>query len=82
MTTPDGLVLTYGYYSASGRPDLLTSVSYSTTPSTSQSYLYENTALPFALTGITDEDGNRYATWTYDSARPRLDRASMRAEPI
>ena len=24
--------------------------------------------LPFALTGITDENGNRYATWGYDSA--------------
>ena len=42
-------------------------MSYSTTPATSQTYLYENTNLPFALTGIIDEDGNRYATWTYDA---------------
>ena len=25
------------------------------------------TAEPFALTGITDEDGNRFATWAYDA---------------
>ena len=71
VTTPDGLILTYGYSSSGVTPgvlDRLASVAYSTTPPTSQSYLYENSALPFALTGITDEDGNRYATWTYDSS--------------
>ena len=62
VTTPDGLILTYGYTGAK-----LTSVSYSTSPITSQAYLYENTALPNALTGIIDENGNRYITWTYDS---------------
>jgi RHS repeat-associated protein len=70
VTTPDGLVLTYGYNSSGVSPgvlDRLASITYSTTPATSQAYLYENTALPFALTGIIDEDGNRYATWTYDS---------------
>ncbi|OQW79871.1 MAG: hypothetical protein BVN35_00350 [Proteobacteria bacterium ST_bin11] len=30
-------------------------------------YHYENTSYPHALTGITDENGSRYATWTYDS---------------
>jgi YD repeat-containing protein len=63
VTTPDGLILTYGYTGAQ-----LTSVGYSTSPLTSQTYLYENAALPSALTGILDENGNRYATWTYDSA--------------
>ena len=53
-------------------------VSYSTTPGTGQSYLYENSTLPFALTGIIDEDGNRYATWTYDSSSRGLTEASMR----
>ena len=62
VTTPDGLVLTYGY---TGQQ--FTSVSYSTTPVTSQTYLYENTSLPNALTGVIDENGNRYTTWTYDS---------------
>jgi len=64
VTTPDGLVLTYGYTPL----NQLASVSYSTTPATSQSYLYENADLPYALTGIIDEDGNTYATWTYDSS--------------
>ncbi len=66
VTTPDGLVMTYGYTAATGGSQL-TSVSYSTTPAASQTYVYENSALPFALTGIIDEDGNRYATWSYDS---------------
>jgi RHS repeat-associated protein len=63
VTTPDGLILTYGYTGP-----LLTSVGYSTSPLTSLTYLYENTALPSALTGVIDENGNRYSTWTYDSA--------------
>ncbi|GAB1270328.1 hypothetical protein NBRC116493_35820 [Aurantivibrio infirmus] len=29
-------------------------------------YHYENTSFPNALTGITDENGVRFATWTYD----------------
>lgn len=46
----------------------LQSVTYNTSPTTHQTYLYENTSYPFALTGITDENGNRYATWGYDGA--------------
>ena len=30
-------------------------------------YQYENTAFPHALTGLIDEDGNLFASWTYDS---------------
>ena len=70
VTTPDGLVLTYGYNSSGVSPgvlDRLDSVTYSTTPATSQAYLYENASLPFALTAIIDEDNNRYASWTSDS---------------
>ena len=65
VTTPDTLTLTYGYvaYQSANR---LTTVSYNTSPTTSQTYLYENANYPFALTGITDENGNRYATWGYD----------------
>jgi YD repeat-containing protein len=57
--------LTYGYvkYSSSTR---LSTVTYATSPATHQTYLYENTSFPLALTGITDENGNRYATWGYD----------------
>lgn len=67
VSTPDGLVLSYGY-TAAGGGNVLTSVAYSTSPATNQTYLYENAALPFALTGIIDEDGNRYATWAYDNS--------------
>jgi RHS repeat-associated protein len=66
VTTPDSLVLNYGY-TQSGGQSLLTSVTYSTSPATSQTYLYENTSLPFFLTGVIDENGQRYETWTYDS---------------
>jgi RHS repeat-associated protein len=64
VTTPDGLVLTYAYNSNGN----LSSVDYSTNPQTSQAYLYENSDFPNALTGIIDEDGNRFATWSYDGS--------------
>ena len=67
VTTPDSLVLTYSY-AAAGGSNRLVSVAYNTSPQTSQSYVYENAAFPFALTGIIDENGNRFATWTYDTA--------------
>jgi len=67
VTTPDGLVLTYAYTAIAAGPQL-TEVSYSTTPATSQTYVYENPSLPLALTGIVDELGNRFATWTYDAS--------------
>jgi hypothetical protein len=56
--------LTYSYVAfASASRTLLSSVTYATSPTTSQTYLYENTGYPNQLTGITDENGNRYATW-------------------
>ena len=67
LSTPDSLVLTYSY-AAAGSSNRLVSVAYNTSPQTSQSYVYENASFPFALTGILDEDGNRFATWTYDTA--------------
>jgi YD repeat-containing protein len=67
VTTPDTLALSYGYVAYSSA-HLLTTVSYNTSPVTSQTYLYENTNYPFALTGITDENGNRFATWAYDAS--------------
>jgi RHS repeat-associated protein len=65
VATPDGSILTYGYNSVVGGIQLV-SVTYSTSPASSQQFLYTQSGLPFALTGITDENGNRYATWTYD----------------
>src|SRR6185437_267781 len=66
VSTPDSATLTYGYTTTDGKP-LLTSVTYNTSPSTSQTYSYTNTSYPFALTGITDENGNSYASWSYDN---------------
>ena len=34
----------------------------------SQTYHYENANFPWALTGVTDEKGVRFATWAYDAA--------------
>ena len=71
VTAPDGLVLTYDYTSSGvipGIQDRLASVTYSTVPETSQSYLYEDERFPFALTGLIDENGNRFGTWKYDEA--------------
>ncbi len=67
LQTPDGLTVTYAHNNVSNASQL-TGVTYSTVPTASLTYLYENAAFPFTLTGILDEDGNRYATWTYDSA--------------
>jgi RHS repeat-associated protein len=66
VTTPGGLVLTYGYTAVTGG-SVLTSVGYNTSPATSQTYKYENTTFPFALTGVVDELGHRVNTWGYDA---------------
>jgi RHS repeat-associated protein len=65
VSTPDSATLTYGYTSTSGQ-DLLTSITYNTSPSTSQTYVYGNSNQPFFLTSITDENGNTNSQWTYD----------------
>jgi RHS repeat-associated protein len=66
VTTPDSTStgITYAYNSNGA----LSTVTYPTSTATTLTYLYENTSLSFALTGITDENGNRYATWGYDSS--------------
>jgi RHS repeat-associated protein len=59
-TDPEGGLYSYAYDSNNN----LISVTY---PDGSiRQYVYENTNYPNALTGIIDEDGNRFATWTYD----------------
>lgn len=77
VTIPGGGVYGYGYDST-GR---LTSV---TSPnSTTRQYHYENAAYKLALTGITDESGQRYATFGYDSeGRPILSELAGGAEHI
>jgi RHS repeat-associated protein len=69
VATPDSLVLTYGYDSSGINPgvdDRLASVSYNTSPVTSQSYNYAAPS-PFNLTSVIDEDGNAYTSFTYDN---------------
>jgi RHS repeat-associated protein len=69
MTAPDGGVYTFLYQAPlSGSGNLLARVvkpgaSPSSPP---QSYLYQNSSFPMALTGIVDDDGNQYATFTYE----------------
>jgi RHS repeat-associated protein len=67
VTTPDTATLTYGYI-AFASSSLLQTVKYNTSPNTTLTYLYENSSLPYSLTGITDENGHRYATWGFDGS--------------
>ncbi len=60
--TPDNEQYTYTY-DAWGN---LASLTYPNGGGT-RTYHYENTSFPGALTGITDANGNRFATWTYDA---------------
>jgi RHS repeat-associated protein len=55
-----GTLVTYAYDDA-GR---LVSATYR--DGSARHYLYENSSLPNALTGIQDESGNRYATYAYN----------------
>src|SRR5262245_57723294 len=83
MTTPDGKVYKYNYINLLKPTDLpssehlLSQVVYpDNTPQSdadnpSVTYHYEDPLNPYALTGITDERGVRFATWTYD-ARGRV----------
>ena len=66
LSTPDGLTLTYGFTSAGGS-NVLSTVSYSTTPVTNITYQYQNAAFPFALTGLIDENGQPFSNWAYDT---------------
>ncbi len=61
VTAPDGAVTGYSYTGAG----MLSSV---TRPDGSvRQYVYEDSRFPTALTGIVDENGNRYATYAYDA---------------
>lgn len=61
MTDPGGRVYAYTY-DANGN---LASVTYP--GGAVRRYHYENATFKDALTGITDEKGNRHATWGYDA---------------
>ena len=61
MRAPDGGTYAYAY-------DLAGNLISVTHPDNSvRRYVYENTSYPNALTGIIDENGNRFATYGYDS---------------
>lgn len=62
LIDPAGGITTYTYDTNSN----LGSVTYP--DNTSKTYHYENPAFKNALTGITDQNGVRYATYNYDSA--------------
>jgi RHS repeat-associated protein len=65
VTTPDSTTITNGY-TAGGSGLNLTSVTYPTAPASVVTYVYEDSGMPNVLTGIVDENSNRYATWSYD----------------
>jgi len=67
VATPDALTLSYAYSSSGATPgvnDQLASVTYNTSPSTSQTYAYVNN---FDLASVTDENGNVFSSWTYNA---------------
>ncbi len=69
MTAPDGGVYSYLYQTPpNGSGNLLVRVVKPGVSQTSppQNYLYQNSSFPMALTGIVDDDGNQYATFTYE----------------
>jgi len=76
IALPDGTSLHYGYdYGTDARGitthDRLTSVSHlSATGSTlwARTFLYENSAVSYGLTGKVDQNGNRLSTYAYDAA--------------
>ncbi len=71
---PDGTKLNYTYGNATERtgtmrPDSLQSVQHVSATGTllwARTFLYENTAFPYALTGQVDQNGNRLSTYSYD----------------
>lgn len=61
MTDPAGGLYTYRY-------DANNNLTQATYPDgSSKTYHYENPSFPHHLTGISDENGTRFATYAYDS---------------
>ncbi|MCW8932841.1 MAG: DUF6531 domain-containing protein, partial [Gammaproteobacteria bacterium] len=71
LTTPENTQIHYAYDDVTNN---LTSVTYpdstpgDLTDNPQKIYHYEDTNFPNHLTGITDENGNRYATWAYNTS--------------
>jgi RHS repeat-associated protein len=64
MQDPAGRTYNYSYDWITNVGARLTGVEYP--DQVTRQYLYENSDFPNALTGIIDENGDRFATWTYD----------------
>jgi YD repeat-containing protein len=71
VTQPDGKVLRYDYVTGADNVARLSKVTYP--DNTFKTYLYENAAFPNALTGVTDENNIRLATYTYDTQGRAID---------
>ena len=69
LTTPESSVsYSFEASTSSGGNDRLKTVSYSTSPVTTQVFTYSSGANnAYALTSITDENGVVHESWTYDS---------------
>jgi YD repeat-containing protein len=65
LLSPENTTVTY-LYDAYGNLIQVTKA-FADGQSTNRTYHYENANLPYALTGITDEAGIRYATWSYNT---------------
>ncbi|WP_434340781.1 hypothetical protein [Motilimonas cestriensis] len=63
VITPTQETISYGYDQYA---NLETVTKVLGTKTTERRYHYEDTRHPYALTGITDENGVRYAAWEYD----------------
>ena len=61
MTPPDGQLITYSFDAA----QRLAGVRFA--DQTTRQYHYEDTRFPQALTGVTQEDGVRYSTFSYNA---------------
>lgn len=71
VTAPDGTVIAYRYQIVGAYgADNLVDVTYAAGTASPQvkRYLYEDSRFPHSLTGMVDENGNRYATWQYESS--------------
>ncbi len=69
VTDPDNNVYSYSYDS-NNNLEIVTypdNTPLNTNDNPTRTYHYEDTNLPNHLTGITDENSNRYVTWGYDT---------------
>jgi len=64
LITPNNKTIDYSYDSR-GNP-IQVNTTFTNGETRSRTYHYENSHLPYALTGITDKKGIRFASWTYN----------------